>query len=66
MDEMAAEISSAQSPVFVVDQYHGFDAVSDTFDGVHPNQQGEEKMAVNWFKALNSYLSSLPDSTTSM
>ena len=59
MDGIAEEISIAQSPVIIVDQYSGFDAVSDTSnDGGHPNNQGEEKMADIWFKALNSYLSS--------
>lgn len=58
MDGIAEDISTAQSLVIIVDQYSGFDAVSDTSDGVHPNNQGEEKMAENWFIALNSYLSS--------
>ena len=57
MDRIAEEISITQSPVIIVDQYSGFDAVLDTsYDGIHPNNQGEEKMADNWFIALNSYL----------
>ena len=59
MDGIAEAISTTQSPVIIVDQYSGFDAVSDTGnDGIHPNNQGEEKMAENWFIALDSYLSS--------
>ena len=46
--------STAASPVVVVDQYTGFDAVADTRDGVHPNNTtGSQKMAAKWFAALS-------------
>lgn len=41
------------SPIVVVDQNAGFDAVSDTHDGIHPNQAGEEKIAQKWFDAIS-------------
>ena len=45
--------STAQSPIVVVDQYTGFDAVADTRDGVHPNNTtGSQKMAAKWYAAL--------------
>lgn len=45
--------STAASPIIVVDQYTGFDAVADTRDGVHPNDTtGSTKMATKWFAAL--------------
>jgi hypothetical protein len=44
--------STAASPIIVVDQYTGFDAVADTRDGVHPNDSGSMKMATNWAAAL--------------
>jgi lysophospholipase L1-like esterase len=48
---------SADSPVRLVDQYTGFDATVDTYDGVHPNVSGENKMAQKWFDALQPLLS---------
>ncbi len=45
--------STAASPIIVVDQYTGFDAVADTSDGVHPNATtGSQKMADKWYAAL--------------
>ena len=46
------------SPVRVVDQFSGFDPKLDTYDGLHPNPTGEEKMAQNWFSALEKMLKS--------
>jgi len=44
--------NSPVSPVILVDQNTGFNAASDTYDGVHPNSSGEEKMAQKWFDAI--------------
>ncbi|HZU85796.1 MAG TPA: SGNH/GDSL hydrolase family protein [Polyangiaceae bacterium] len=45
--------TTAASPIVVVDQYTGFDAVADTADGVHPNATtGSRKMAAKWYAAL--------------
>lgn len=41
----ASEETTCDSPVYVVDLFTGFDAVSDTRDGVHPNTPGSQKMA---------------------
>ena len=54
MDSLASTLSTAQSPVIVVDQASGFDASTDTFDGVHPNETGEKKMASKWLTALEA------------
>ena len=43
------------SRVLIVDHFSGFDTASDTFDGVHPNQAGELKMAQRWFEAIDGY-----------
>lgn len=51
---LASSKNTAQSPVRVVDQYSGFDPVADTFDGVHPDDSGERKMAQRWYDALVS------------
>jgi lysophospholipase L1-like esterase len=49
---LAARRSTPRSPVAAVDQYTGFDADADTYDGLHPNAGGEAKMAARWFDAL--------------
>lgn len=48
--------STAQSPVILVDQSGGFASATDTYDGVHPNEAGEKKMAGKWFDALKPLL----------
>ena len=48
----AAGLTTAQSPIVVVDQWTGFDAVADTVDGVHPTNTGFQKMANRWFPPL--------------
>jgi lysophospholipase L1-like esterase len=40
------------SPVSVVDQFTGFNATTDTVDGVHATDAGSLKIATNWFNAL--------------
>ncbi|PRX96500.1 SGNH/GDSL hydrolase family protein [Allonocardiopsis opalescens] len=52
----AAGISTARSPVVVVDQWTGFDTGADTYDGVHPSASGDAKIAANWFAALDGVL----------
>jgi lysophospholipase L1-like esterase len=52
----AAGISTAQSPVSVVDQWTGFNDATDTGDGVHPNDAGNQKMAARWFPPLSALL----------
>jgi len=45
--------NTPQSPVFLVDQYTGFDLASMMqADDLHPNTAGEERMADVWFSAL--------------
>ncbi|MEU9356342.1 GDSL-type esterase/lipase family protein [Streptomyces griseoloalbus] len=52
----AAATSTSRSPVTVVDQWTGFDTATDTYDGVHPNAAGDEKIAARWFPALAALL----------
>jgi lysophospholipase L1-like esterase len=49
-------VRDLRARVIVVDQFSGFDPVADTYDGIHPNERGEEKMAEVWFGALNKVL----------
>jgi len=54
----ASSKSTSQSPITVVDQWNGFSANSDTSDGVHPNDSGNQKISDKWYSALTSVLSS--------
>ena len=48
----AAGKTTAQSPITVVDQWTGFTDATDTYDGVHPNDAGNQKMSERWYPAL--------------
>jgi lysophospholipase L1-like esterase len=48
----AANLSTTASPITVVDQWTGFDTATDTYDGVHPNDAGNVKIAGRWYPAL--------------
>ena len=50
--ELARLKGTTESPVIVVNQQKGFKALIDTYDGVHPNESGEEKMATKWYAAI--------------
>lgn len=54
LDAFAGTQYTSLSPVIIVDQNAGYSTDGDSFDGVHPNALGEEKMAQNWFYALQS------------
>ena len=55
------EVSTATSPVTVVDLYTGYDGVADNQpDGIHPKTTGERKMAGAWQRALAPILSATP------
>ena len=41
--QVAEKLSTDDSPIILVDQFSGFDAASQTYDGVHPNASGEQK-----------------------
>lgn len=56
MDAWAADLSTEQSPIYVVDHFTGFDAMTDTYDGCHPNESGSEKICNNWYNALSVIL----------
>ena len=59
----AAATTTDQSPITVVDQWTGFDTATDTYDGVHPNASGDQKMADRWYPALVEALSGTPAPT---
>jgi hypothetical protein len=52
----AAGKTTAQSPITVVDQWTGFNATTDTIDGVHPTDVGFQKMSDRWYPAVAAAL----------
>lgn len=54
--ELAHAKSTPSSPVIVVDQFSGFDASRQTYDGVHPNPDGEIHLSDRWLDALATVL----------
>jgi lysophospholipase L1-like esterase len=58
--DIAGEKNAVSSPIVVVDQNTGFYASADTYDGIHPNASGEQKIAQKWFDAI--YQAVTPDS----
>ncbi len=53
---VVADMSTSNSKIILVDQWTGFDVDSDTYDGLHPDGSGEQKMAQRWFDAIDAYL----------
>ncbi len=56
--ELAKAKDTSTSRVILVDHFTGFDALQDTYDGIHPNDGGNEKMANRWFIGIQSFLKS--------
>jgi hypothetical protein len=54
IERVAREQTTPDSPVVVVRQDEGFDVDADTYDGIHPNESGERKMAKRWFEAIRA------------
>ncbi|KAK0715566.1 SGNH hydrolase-type esterase domain-containing protein [Lasiosphaeris hirsuta] len=50
--EWAASKNTTESPIVVVDCWTGFNPATDTGDGVHPNNAGNEKVANCWYEPL--------------
>ena len=57
---LAKETNTQESPVIAVNQFSGFNPAmdKDTYDGCHPNESGEKKIANRWFAALKTVLPS--------
>ena len=66
-EDLAAEMTTAQSPIITVDHSPGWTSNpyvsgTDTLDWVHPNPQGELKVALNWYAAFEEHV--LPEPGT--
>lgn len=57
---LVAEKHTDESPVIAVDQWTGFSLATDSYDGVHPNRDGELKIAAAWYAALETVLPAPP------
>jgi lysophospholipase L1-like esterase len=57
---LAAGKDRPESPIVLVDQYTGFDPSSMTYDGTHPNDIGDSRMADRWFEKLGPTLDAYP------
>jgi lysophospholipase L1-like esterase len=44
--------STSQSPIVIVDNFTGFNSSTDTVDGEHPNDKGDQKMADKFYQPL--------------
>ena len=53
---LASSKTQPNSPVIVIDHPSVFDPSTDTYDGVHPNNSGEMKMAGQFYNALTTEL----------
>jgi lysophospholipase L1-like esterase len=53
----ARSLTTAASPITVVDQWTGFNDDTDTYDGVHPNDAGNQKIAARWFPSVSAAIS---------
>ncbi|TGE14053.1 InlB B-repeat-containing protein [Hymenobacter elongatus] len=56
LPELAQQKSTPQSPVTIVDHNTGVNPVTETYDGIHLNEVGEERMAARWYTALQALL----------
>lgn len=61
VSKLVTELHTQDSPVIEVKHYEHWEMIptkpdADTYDWVHPNPQGQQKMAHNWFTALKPFL----------
>ncbi len=59
----ANNLSTSESPIILCDQYTGFSTDTDTYDGVHPNASGGQKMCDRWYETLSTILTGEPTPT---
>ncbi|MBN2441184.1 MAG: hypothetical protein JXJ04_07550 [Spirochaetales bacterium] len=53
----AAGKTTSRSPIIVVDQWTGFNTATDTSEGLHPNDAGNQKISDKWYPPLTALLS---------
>jgi lysophospholipase L1-like esterase len=60
---LATSARTVASPVESVDHFTGFDQTGMTWDGIHPNQEGNRRMAEIWHGALLPHLRIIQEPT---
>ncbi len=50
--KFVTDTTTARSPVILVDHNTDFSVANEEYDGIHPNEMGEKKMADRWYAAL--------------
>jgi hypothetical protein len=60
---MAMALDTPASRVIAVDHATGFNITTDLADGLHPNANGDKKIASRWLAALQTLLSAPPNAT---
>jgi len=53
---LAGELDSPRARVVTVDQWTGFAAARNTYDDIHPNESGEQKLAARWQEAVDALM----------
>ncbi|ORY09648.1 SGNH hydrolase-type esterase domain-containing protein [Clohesyomyces aquaticus] len=51
--------STSQSPIVVIDNFTGFNVTTDTVDGEHPNDSGNQKLANKFYQPLVNAIKSV-------
>jgi hypothetical protein len=69
LPDFVDQITTDNSPVFLVNHYSTM-TLDMLYDGIHPNPEGEEIMAANWFNPIKSYFDGIlydaPDAPTEL
>lgn len=52
IQQVADDTKTAHLKIFIIDFSEDFNAETDTFDGIHTNKKGAEKMARKWIKGI--------------
>lgn len=56
LQTVATELGSARSPITIANTDEGYDTTLDTYDGVHPNASGDQRIAAAFSDALGAAL----------
>ena len=54
LTELTIRKDTPTSRIVLVDHFTGFNAVQNTYDGIHPNEGGNQKMASRWLEGIQS------------
>lgn len=55
----AKSMNLTESPIYVVDQYTGFDGETDLYDGLHPSDSGDVKISEKFYPVIHQAVGSV-------